>query len=133
VKVKRRAPTAREKREISLRQNGVCFLDGCEKPIAVYEHWTMVAIGNGDAPDCGLCEDHADIKTYGGQDGAMWRAVGGDIRDIAHVKRLAEGRTQADKRAERGPKLRSNQKLKSRGFDCSLRKSFSGKVTARNG
>lgn len=131
MKAKRRAPTAREKREINARQNDVCFYDGCEEPIAIYEHWETVALGNDGPPDCGVCTGHADMKTYGGAYGQQWRAVGGDIRDIKHTRKLAEGRTQADKRAKNGPKLKSNSKLRSRGFDKSLAKKLDGTVVRK--
>lgn len=137
MKAERRAPTAAEKRAIHARQNGACFIDGCAKPIAVFEHWTMVAIGNDAAPDCGLCEDHANIKTYGGKDDLMWRAPGGDIRDIWHAKRLAgEVGSQQARRAERKAEgkrslIQGKTKIEGRGFQKSLRKKMSGEVVKR--
>jgi len=125
MRATRRAPTLAEKRAITQRQDGECFLENCHAPIAVFEHWTMVAIGNDGPPDCGLCEAHADIKTYGGNDSEMWRAVGGDIRDIHHTRRLAEKRTQHDRRNERGSQMRS------RGFDKTRSKKFNGEVVSR--
>ena len=74
----------------------------------------MVAIGNDDYPDCGLCKHHADIKTYGGPG-----RVGGDIRDVAHIKRLkkkASGETK--------PK----RKIQSPGFRKDVRKKMDGTV-----
>lgn len=96
---------------------------GCRDKLekdAIGEHWHTVALGNKKAPDCLVNKGHAKIKTYGGQDGDTWRAVGGDTRDIKHIRKLAEKRTQADKRAVNGPKLKSNAKLQSRGFDKSV-------------
>lgn len=123
---KRRAATPAQKRAICAMQDDVCFIKGCGKPIAVFEHWHCVGLGNTNPPDCGLCEEHADLKTYGSPG-----RVGGDIRDIKHIRKLEEKRTQADRRAERGPKLVSNSKLQSRGFDKSLSKKFSGEVIKR--
>ena len=118
MKAKRKDPTARVKREICARQNDECFITDCHEPIAVFEHWTMVAIGNDDYPDCGLCERHADIKTYGGPG-----RVGGDIRDIAHIKRL-----QKKAAGETKPK----KPIPSPGFDKTKTKKLgTGKVVER--
>lgn len=123
---RRRAATAAQKREIEARQGGLCFVWGCVEPIAIFEHWHCVGLGNQNPPDCGLCKVHAKLKTYGSPG-----RVGGDIRDIKHIRKLEEKRTQADRRAERGPKLKSNAKLKSRGFDKTLSKHMDGTVTKR--
>jgi hypothetical protein len=77
---------------------------GCAEPIAIFEHWHCVGLGNKDAPDCGLCTVHAKLKTYGSPG-----RVGGDIRDIKHIRKIEEKRTQADVRAERGPKIRGRK------------------------
>ncbi len=87
------------------------------------EHvWWFVALGNSGKPDKLYRKPCARRKTNGPR---------GDLNTIAHVKRLAEGRTQRDTINERGPKLRSNSKLQSRGFDKSLSKKMNGEVTRR--
>lgn len=121
--MKRASLTPRERDEMFDRQGGICFC-GCGQPLGkrfVAEHWTPVAIGNEEKPDCLMLPACADIKTYGGPG-----RVGGDIRDIYHVKRIAEGRTQYDVRKREG------SQIKSRGFDKSLRKKMDGSVV-RNG
>ncbi len=118
MKAKRRDPTERVKREIRERQNHACFITDCSEPIAVFEHWTMVAIGNDDYPDCGLCKHHADIKTYGGPG-----RVGGDIRDVAHIKRL---------RKKAAGETKPKRKIANRGFDKTKTKKLgSGRVVER--
>lgn len=113
MKAKRRYLTKKEAAALSEKQGHVCFIEGCGEPIAVWEHWAPVALGNDQKPDCGLCAAHADAKTYGGPG-----RVGGDIRDIAHVKRLIKKRD--------GPKKPS--RLKSGGFRGW--RDFSGKPIA---
>lgn len=120
--------TPKERVQLWQAQRGLCGC-GCGEPLrdkdegVVGEHvWWFVALGNDGKPDKFYRKPCARKKTNGPR---------GDLNVIAHVKRLAEGRTQADKRAERGPKLRSNAKLKSRGFDKSLSKKFSGEVVKR--
>lgn len=119
--------TANEMRDMLERQAGVCFSPECmsEGPF-IGEHWLPVALGNYEKPDCLLCVPCAKAKTYGSPG-----RVGGDIRDIKHIRKLEEKRTQADRRAERGPKLRSNSKLQSRGFDKSLSKKFDGTLVRK--
>lgn len=127
MKAQRRYLTPNEMRDMLERQGGLCFSPGCmsEGPF-VGEHWHCVALGNDNKPDALLCVPCAKAKTYGSPG-----RVGGDIRDIKHIRKLEEKRTQADRRAERGPKLVSNSKLQSRGFDKSLSKKFSGEVIKR--
>jgi hypothetical protein len=127
AKPKRSTLTRKERAEMSKRQGGLCFAWGCTGKPQIAEHWQPVALKNEAKPDCLLCADCARRKTYGSPG-----RVGGDIRDIKHIRKLEEKRTQADVRAERGPKLRSNSKLKSRGFDKSLSKKMNGEVI-RNG
>lgn len=123
---KRRDPTRREKREIAQRQGDLCFFWGCSNPIEIYEHWATVALGNDGPPDCGVCEGHAGMKTYGGKYGDDWRAVGGDIRDIKHTRKIAEGRTQFDKRKRAG-----GSRIKGRGFDKAHSRKFDGTVVRK--
>lgn len=103
MKAKRAYLTPREMEAMLKRQNGVCFAPKCDStgPF-IAEHWFPVALGNDKKPDCLLCEPCADSKTYGSAG-----RVGGDIRDIYHIRRIAEGRTQYDKRQKNGSKLRS--------------------------
>lgn len=121
--------TPKERVQLWQAQRGLCGC-GCGEPLrdkdegVVGEHvWWFVALGNDGKPDKLYRKPCARKKTNGPR---------GDLNVIAHVKRLAEGRTQADKRAERGPKLRANAKIQSRGFDKSLSKKMNGTVV-RNG
>lgn len=121
--------TPKERVQLWQAQYGLCGC-GCGEPLrdkdegVVGEHvWWFVALGNDGKPDKLYRKPCARKKTNGPR---------GDLNVIAHVKRLAEGRTQADKRAERGPKLRANAKIQSRGFDKSLSKKMNGTVV-RNG
>jgi hypothetical protein len=122
--------TPKERTAMWSAQRGLCGC-GCGEPLnqrdegVVGEHvWWFVSLGNSGKPDKLYRKPCARRKTNGPR---------GDLNVIAHVKRIAEGRTQHDRRNERGPKLRSNQKLQSKGFDKSLSKSFSGKVSPRHG
>ena len=121
--------TPKERVQLWQAQYGLCGC-GCGEPLrdkdegVVGEHvWWFVALGNDGKPDKLYRKPCARKKTNGPR---------GDLNVIAHVKRLAEGRTQADKRAERGPKIRANAKIQSRGFDKSLSKKMNGTVV-RNG
>ena len=86
-------------------QGGVCAKPDCLStgPFEA-DHSTPNAWEAGK-PDQLLCEACHAKKTKA------------DIRAIAKAKRLANGRTQYDKRLKSGPKLKSNATLKSRGFD----------------
>ena len=121
--------TPKERVQLWQAQYGLCGC-GCAEPLrdkdegVVGEHvWWFVALGNDGKPDKLYRKPCARKKTNGPRR---------DLNVIADVKRLAEGRTQADKRAERGPKLRANAKIQSRGFDKSLSKKMNGTVV-RNG
>lgn len=120
--------TPKERVQMYAKQNGLCGC-GCGERLNangkgdVGEHrFWFVALGCDEKPDALYRSECARKKTNGPR---------GDINVIAHVKRLAEGRTQADKRAKNGPKLKSNSKLRSRGFDRSLSKKMNGKVVPR--
>ena len=111
MKAKRRDPTERVKREIRERQGDVCFLENCNEPIAVFEHWTPVAMGNADYPDCGLCKGHAAEKTKR------------DVANIAKVKRI---------RKREAGEARKKRPIASRGFDKTKTKKLgTGKVVER--
>ncbi len=107
MKAKRRDPTERVKREIRERQNNVCFLENCNEPIAVFEHWTPVAMGNADYPDCGLCKGHAAEKTKR------------DVANIAKVKRI---------RKREAGETKTKRKIQSPGFRKDVRKKMDGTV-----
>jgi len=116
--------TPRERRWLWSQQDGKCGC-GCKRKIdwktAIGEHTTPVALGNNEKPDALYLEECAEAKTYGKPG-----RVGGDIRDIAHTRRIAEGRTQHDKRLKRGPLLRSNEKIVNRGFRKDVRRRMDG-------
>lgn len=107
MKAKRRDPTERVKREIRERQGNVCFLENCNEPIAVFEHWTPVAMGNADYPDCGLCKGHAAQKTKR------------DVANIAKVKRI---------RKREAGETKPKRKIQSPGFRKDVRKKMDGTV-----
>ncbi len=124
----RKKLTPKERVEMWAAQGGQCGC-GCGEPLSrkegtVGEHrFWFVALGCNEKPDAIFRKPCAMRKTSGPR---------GDLNVIAHVKRLAEKRTQADRRKVRGPKLVSNAKLRSRGFDKTLSKKMSGEVV-RNG
>mgnify|MGYP001566364073 FL=1 len=119
----RRALTKRERAAMWTDQGGAC--KRCSGPLGqgfVAEHWVMVALGNAAKPDCLLCKTCAHEKTNGPR---------GDITTYHRAKRLAEARTQYDKRKRNGPKLKGGAKLAGRGLDKTKRKTMSGKVVPR--
>ncbi len=93
-----------------LAQKGLCGC-GCGEKLksgpraTIAEHTAPVALGNDAKPDHIRNRACAKLKTHGGRAGDRWAPVGGDIRDIAHIKRLAENRTQADKRPTKRNRL----------------------------
>jgi len=93
--------SARERAALLEAQGNVCA--NCKRPAPRYigEHTTPVALGNEDKPDALWCEPCAKRKTFG-DDGTR-----GDISAIAKVKRLAEGRTQYDRRRKFGATMQS--------------------------
>lgn len=120
--------TPKERVQMWKDQKGLCGC-GCGELLNVNgvgdvgEHvWWFVALGNEEKPDALYRAECAKRKTNGPR---------GDLNTIAHVKRLAEGRTQYDWRKQRGPKLKSNSKLRSRGFDKSISKKFDGSVVSK--
>lgn len=110
MKAKRAYLTAKEKAAMSARQGGVCFVWGCTNPIAIWEHFTPVAMGNAEKPDCGLCKEHADEKTKR------------DVKAIAKVKRI---------RKKLAGETKAKRPIRSRGFDKTKTKRFSGEVVKR--
>ena len=113
--------TPNEMRDMLERQGGLCFSPDCmsEGPF-IGEHWLPVALGNEAKPDCLLCVPCAKAKTYGSPG-----RVGGDIRDIKHIRKLEEKRTQADRRRVNGAKLKGG---KFKGW-----RTFSGEIVRKGG
>ena len=109
----RRYLTANELRLMLERQQGLCAAPGCmsEGPFEA-DHSTPHAWDD-KKPDQLLCIECHRTKTKA------------DIKKIAKVKRIAGGRTQYDKRQERGSRLQS------RGFDKSLSKKMDGSVVRK--
>lgn len=114
MKAKRASLTQKERRDMIARQGFACYTFGCDGKPVIGEHFTPVAMGNAQKPDCMLCAECAAIKTRR------------DIANIAKVKRIRNGKTQYDKRKERGSKLRT------RGFDKTKTRGMDGKVRQRD-
>lgn len=108
--MKRRYLTDAERRELLIAQQGLCALCKSEGPFEA-DHSTPSALAGGK-PDQLLCVPCHRKKTFG---------LRGDISNIAKTKRIAEGRTQYDKRAQRGPQIQSRGFQGWRGLDGSLR------------
>lgn len=124
----RKRLTPKERVQMWVDQKGLCgcgcgeLLSHAEGTVGEHKHW-FVALGCNEKPDAIFRKPCALRKTNG---------PFGDITKIAHVKRLAEGRTQADKREARGYSLiQGKTKIEGRGFDRSLKKNFKGEVTRR--
>lgn len=111
MKAKRSYLTKKEKAERTDIQGGLCFVFGCDQPIAIWEHWTPVAMGNDQKPDCGLCKAHAAEKTKR------------DVANIAKVKRI---------RKREAGETKKKRKIAGRGFDKTLKKDMTtGRVSKR--
>lgn len=124
----RKRLTPKERVQMWADQKGLCGC-GCGEPLSaaegtVGEHrFWFVALGCNEKPDAIFRKPCAARKTNG---------PFGDITKIAHVKRLAEQRTQADKRKKRGFSLiQGKTKIESKGFDRSLKKKMNGEVIRR--
>lgn len=119
-KVKRAKLTKRERLSMYLKQRGLCGC-GCGELLSadegiVAEHeYEFVALGNAAKPDALWRKPCADAKTHGPR---------GDLNTIAHIRRLAEKRTQFDKRKQAG-----GSRIKGRGFEGW--RNFSGEVVKR--
>ncbi len=109
--------TDSERHALLERQAGMCAREGCtsEGPFEA-DHSTPNALQAGK-PDQLLCIPCHRRKTFG---------LRGDISNIAKAKRIAEGRTQADKRAAAG-----GSRIRGRGFDKTLSKKMNGEVVKR--
>jgi len=118
---KRKPLTRAQIAEITLRQLGKCArcserLDFATKGAVIDEHLHPLADGGTNETDnrAFYCKPCAKPKTAK------------EARDRGKSKRIAEGRTQADRRAQRGPQI------KSRGFDRTLKRRMDGTVTRRD-
>jgi 5-methylcytosine-specific restriction endonuclease McrA len=114
---KRRPLTRAQIAEITLRQLGKCArcserLDFATKGAVIDEHLHPLADGGTNETDnrAFYCKPCAKPKTAK------------EARDRGKSKRIAEGRTQADRRAQRGPTMQS------RGFDRTWKKRMDGTV-----
>ena len=118
---KRRPLTRAQIAEITLRQLGKCArcserLDFATRGAVIDEHLHPLADGGTNETDnrAFYCKPCAKPKTAK------------EARDRGKSKRIAEGRTQADRRAQRGPTMQS------RGFDRTWKKRMDGTVTRRD-
>lgn len=119
MKAKRASLTKKERAAMIERQGGLCFTFGCIGKPKVAEHWTPVALGNDQKPDCLLCTPCADAKTNG---------LRGDKSTIARTKRHRDGNTQFDKRKRAGgSRIKGRNTLR----NADLKKKFSGEVVKR--
>lgn len=123
LRANRKHLTPKQRVVMYARQSGLCGC-GCGERMNdggkgdVGEHvWWFVALGCDQKPDMLYRKECAARKTGGPR---------GDLSTIAHVRRLAEQRTQADRRGARGYAL-----IQSRGFDKTLSRKFSGEVAKR--
>ncbi len=125
----RKKLTPKERVQMWADQSGLCgcgcgeLLNKAEGTVGEHKFW-FVALGCNEKPDAIFRKPCAMRKTNGPR---------GDINVIAHVKRLAEQRTQHDRLRKRGYSLiQGKTKIESRGFDRRFKKKFSGEVV-RNG
>lgn len=107
MKAKRASLTKNERAAMIQRQGGLCFTFGCIGKPVIAEHFTPVAMGNDQKPDCLLCKPCAVAKTKR------------DIKAIAKVKRI-----------RRGPR-KAKRAIASRGFDKTHSKKFDGTVVRK--
>lgn len=113
----RRALSPKERAALLSAQGGCCCVWGCTETKGLEgEHSTPHALGGDAKPDQLMCKAHHRAKTFG---------LRGDISSIAKAKRIANGKTQFDKRKAKG------SRIKSRGFDKTRSKKFSGEVVKR--
>jgi len=116
--------TPKERVQMYAKQKGLCGC-GCGEllngkgDVGEHRFW-FVALGCDEKPDALYRAECVKRKTNGPR---------GDLNTISHVKQLAEGRTQADKRKERGYSL-IRGKTKGRGFEG--HRNFKGEVIRRD-
>ena len=94
-------------------QGGCCVVWGCTETRGLIEEHSTPFTWTGAKPDQLMCVACHKAKT---------RA---DIKKIAKVRRIRNGKTQADKRKANG------SRMKSRGFDKTRSRKFSGEVVKR--
>lgn len=111
MKAKRASLTKNERKAMAERQGGLCFTFGCIGKPVIGEHFTPVALGNDQKPDCLLCKDCADAKTKR------------DIAAIAKVKRLRRGKRPSKRPLKSRNDLKKHPRLK--------KQLGTGKVVAR--
>jgi hypothetical protein len=104
MKARRASLTPKDRKAMEERQGGLCFTFGCIGKPEIGEHFTPVALGNDQKPDCLLCVLCAKAKTK---------------RDIAAIAKV--------KRIQRGPR-KSKRPLQGRGFDKRFKKKLDGTV-----
>lgn len=95
---------------MKIRQGGCCFTFGCDGKPEIGEHFTPVALGNDQKPDCLLCKPCADAKTKK------------DMGRIAKVKRLQK---------KAAGETKKKRPIQSRGFQKDVRKKMDGTVVSR--
>lgn len=125
MKAKRASLTPKERKAMFVAQRKLCGC-GCGGTLrswsgidAIGEHvHEFVALGCAEKPDALYLPECAKRKTNGPR---------GDLNTISHVKQLAEGRTQYDKRKLNGSRLRSRNTL-AKG---KMKKRFDGSVVKR--
>ena len=102
-----------ERADILARQGGTCCVADCQETTNLIEEHSTPHTWTGAKADQLMCVGCHKIKTKR------------DIKAIAKARRISRGKTQFDKRAERGSRIRS------RGFDKSKRKHMDGSVSER--
>jgi hypothetical protein len=125
---KRRRLSRAERERLLLEQGGCCCVWGCsESENLIEEHSTPHAL-TGAKADQLMCKRHHDEKSFG----AKHVKVDGDLSKIAKARRIANGKTQHDKRVNRGFSLiQSARKLIGRGFRTDVKRKFDGTTVKR--
>lgn len=122
----RKALTRVQILQLAIRQKLLCGC-GCGDPLepkCIDEH--VVPRETLPADRC----DHIDNRALVNEPCAKAKTVG-DQAVIAHWRRARGDSGQVKRRKKRGPRLKSNQKIRSRGFNKTQRKPFNGKVVPR--
>lgn len=118
---KRAKLTPKERVAMWQAQHGLCAcgcgeaLNNAEGIVGEHRFW-LVCLGNPDKPDGLYRKPCAAKKTNGPR---------GDLNTAAHIRRIAEGRTQADKRKQAG-----GSRIKGRGFTAW--RDFAGNIKSKD-
>ena len=121
--MKRRKRLSRAERDrMLLEQNGTCCVAGCKESDGLIEEHSTPFTMTGRKADQLMCKAHHDLKTFG----KPHVKADGDLSKIAKTKRIANGKTQFDKRKAAG-----GTRIKSPGFVTWLKKKFTGEVVKR--